>query len=409
MKQFLEVLGMLCLVWTILAVDIDTFRVTPCHAREVTSYSSNLESLALEKTFVRKRFSSFNTTGGNTDNVRINAGTVHVLAQTNSAGCIRHIWCTIGQADKDGKPEKYYLRKMIIRMYWDGADKPSVEVPIGDFFGMGHAKRTNFVSAPLQMSPDNGSGFNCWFPMPFADGFRIEVENQCDNNMKMYFYIDWEEYDSLDEDLLRFHASWNREITKGISDKGVGQMEFQDAGVNISGDDNYTILEATGKGHYVGCNVNIHNQRWSWYWDWPGEGDDMIFIDGEAWPPQIHGTGTEDYFNSAFCPTQQQHAPYHGVILTGGVNWRNFITYYRYHILDPIPFAKSIRVTIEHGHANRRYDDWSSTAYWYQKGIGDISRLPPVEARLPLNTKFTWKALVAYVVLWPVYKIIYAM
>lgn len=401
-------LGLVCMVWVFLLGDM-ALGHTQGFAQNSVLYSSNLESLPMVKKFKRKRFSSFDRTGGNKDNFRINKNETRLLAETKSAGCIKHIWCTIGAADKDGEPEKNYLRKMIIRMFWDGAKKPSVEVPIGDFFGMGHGKRKNFVSAPLQMGPDNGAGFNCWFPMPFAKGARIEVENQCNADMKIFFYIDWEEYDHPTQNVLRFHASWNREITKGISDKGIGQMEFQDEGINKTGESNYVILKTEGEGHYVGCNVNIHNQRWSWYWDWPGEGDDMIFVDGERWPPEIHGTGTEDYFNSAFCPTQEYNAPYHGVILTGGINWRNYITYYRYHILDPIPFKKSIKVTIEHGHANRRYDDWSSTAYWYQKNIGTIKRVPPVEERIPLKTKFTWKAIVAYLVLWPIYKIFYAM
>ena len=373
------------------------------------SKSCSLDLLPVAKDFKRMRFSSFDTSGGNSDNVRIGHAETKVIASTTSPGCIKHIWCTFMADGIDEKLEKYYLRKIVIRMFWDNAPIPSVEVPLGDFFGMGHGMRRNFVSAPLQMSPENGSALNCWFPMPFSTGARIEIENQCQKAIKVYYYIDWEKYDTLDDDLLRFHASWNREITKGISEKGIGQMEFQDSGVNKTGEGNYVILAAEGEGHYVGCNVNIHNQRLSWYWDWPGEGDDMIFVDGEKWPPQIHGTGTEDYFNGAFCPTQPYNAPYHGIILGGGVNWASKITYYRYHILDPITFKKSIQVTIEHGHANRRSDDWSSTAYWYQKGIGKIKRLPRVEARLPLEDRWTFNRVIANIVLWPIYKLFYSM
>ena len=130
--------------------------------------------------------------------------------------------------------------------------------------------------------------------------------------------------------------------------------------------------------------MNIHNLRDTSKWDWPGEGDDMIFIDGESWPPQLHGTGTEDYVNMAWCPTQEYHAPYHGIILPGKDNWKDKITYYRYHIQDPVMFEKSIRVTIEHGHNNHRSDDWSSTAYWYQtEPHKEFPKLPEVEKRLP--------------------------
>jgi hypothetical protein len=373
------------------------------------SFTNSLDSLPAAKKFRRKRFSSYDRTGGNSDSIKIKKGATAVIAETKSAGCIRHIWCTIGADGYNGSPKEHYLRRMVIRMFWDGSGRPSVEAPIGDFFGMGHGRRTNYSSAPLEMSTENGAGFNCWFPMPFEKGCRIEVENQCVEGMTLYYYVDWEQYDGLAPDIYRFHASWHRELTKGISDRDLGAEEFQKTGKNTTGDKNYVILDARGEGHYVGCNINIHNQRWSWYWDWPGEGDDMIFVDGEKWPPEIHGTGTEDYINSAYCPDQKFFGQYHGVILTGGVNWRNHITYYRYHVLDPVPFRKSIRVTIEHGHNNNRSDDWSSTAYWYQKGIGDIRRLPPPEQRLPLETRITWRALVAYVILWPVYSFFYAM
>ncbi len=368
-----------------------------------------LESLALARDFVRKRFSSYDTSGGNDDSWKIPSGETRVIARTNSPGCIRHIWCTIGPAGRDGRPEEYFPRKIVIRMFWDGAAEPSVEAPIGDFFGMGHGICKNFTSAPLQMSPENGTGFNCWFPMPFAHGARIEVTNECEEGIKLYFYVDWEEYGRVGQDALRFHASWNREITAGISDDGMGPMEFQDGGKHASGEGNYVILEAKGEGHYVGCNVNIHNQRLSWYWDWPGEGDDMIFVDDEPWPPRIHGTGTEDYFSGAFCPTQEYNAPWHGIILPGGVNWASKITYYRYHVLDPVTFTKSIRVTVEHGHANRRSDDWSSTAYWYQKGTGTIARVPPVQDRIPREDRWTFFRVIANLILWPVYKIFFSM
>jgi hypothetical protein len=112
----------------------------------------------------------------------------------------------------------------------------------------------------------------------------------------------------------------------------------------------------------------------------------MIFIDGEKWPPSLHGTGTEDYVNMAWCPQQEYSAPYHGIILGGEDNWKGKITYYRYHIQDPIMFEKSIRVTIEHGHDNHRSDDWSTTAYWYQnEPHSAFDKLPDVLNRLPVN------------------------
>ena len=116
----------------------------------------------------------------------------------------------------------------------------------------------------------------------------------------------------------------------------------------------------------------------------------MVFIDGEPWPPSVHGTGTEDYVNLAWCPTQPYCAPYHGVVLTGKENWKGKLSFYRFHVRDPIMFEKSLRVTIEHGHNNQRSDDWSSTAYWYQTEPHLPFRpFPPVEERLPLRDDAT--------------------
>lgn len=352
---------------------------------------ASLSTIAYERTGKRKRISSYDRTGGNDDRLYIKPGETRNLADIKGVGCITHIWVTLAMEQEPA--EKDYLRKIVLRMYWDGEENPSVEVPIGDFFGMGHAKCKNFVSLPLQMSPEDGKGFNCWFPMPFDRGAKIEVLSECDNTVLFYYYIDYEAYESLPEGMLRFHATWHRECpTKGISDQNIPNSEYQLGGYNTTGDDNFVLLEAEGKGHYVGCNINIHNLRDSSKWDWPGEGDDMIFIDGEKWPPSLHGTGTEDYFNTAWCPQQEYSAPYHGIILGGQDNWKGKITYYRYHIQDPIMFEKSIRVTIEHGHNNNRSDDWSATAYWYQtEPHKPFEKLPDVSERLPLaDEKHPW-------------------
>ncbi len=271
-------------------------------------------------------------------------------------------------------------------MYWDGEDKPSVEVPIGDFFGMGHAKTKNFSSAPLSMSPENGRSFNSFFAMPFSNGARIEVHNGYEKTIKFYFYIDYESYESLSDKYLRFHAQWRREKPcRGIDESNLTNEFFQHGGTNTTGIDNYVILEAEGQGHYVGCHLDIHNLRLTREWNWYGEGDDMIFIDGDIWPPTLHGTGTEDYFNTAWCPTQEKCYPYHGIILAGNKYWSGKVTLYRYHIEDPIIFNKSIRVTIEHGHNNHRSDDYSSTAYWYQtEPHKEFPKLPGSKERMPL-------------------------
>lgn len=359
---------------------------------------ASMSTLAFMRDSKRKRISSYDRTGGNDDRVHICPGENRLIADIHASGCINHIWCTLADtnAGEAWVGEENAFRKIVIRMYWDGEENPSVEVPIGDFFGMGHAMCKNYVSAPLQMSPEDGKGFNCWFPMPFASNAKIEIFNECDNGILLYFYIDYEEYRSFPEGLLRFHATWNRECpTQGYDQGNMGNMEWLFGGeggtpdkihLNTTGDENYVLLEAEGRGHYVGCNVNIHNLRDSSKFDWPGCGDDMIFIDGEKWPPNLHGTGTEDYFNTAWCPYQEYDAPYHGILLGGKDNWKGKISYYRYHIQDPVMFEKSIRVTIEHGHNNNRTDDWSSTAYWYQtEPHKKLKVLPQVKDRLPIK------------------------
>ncbi|RIK42288.1 MAG: hypothetical protein DCC58_11210 [Chloroflexi bacterium] len=329
------------------------------------------------------RASSWDRTGGNRDYLVIPPGAKATLAEIDGPGKITHIWMTLRSDDA------LHLRKLVLRAWWDGEEHPSIETPIGDFFGMGHARTTNWWSQPLQMAPEEGKAFSCFFPMPFTASARWEVTNDCDADAIVYYYIDYERYQSADAvaGLGQFHAQWRRQAPcDGISDAGMDNEEYSFGGVNPDGAGNYVLLEAEGTGHYVGCHLDVENLRYvpEDVFNWYGEGDDMIFIDGEVWPPSLHGTGTEDYFGTAWCPKTPFHGPYHGVILPGGPNWSGQITLYRYHIEDPVRFSTSIRVTIEHGHANRRSDDYSSTAYWYQTEPHlPFPAFPDVAARLP--------------------------
>lgn len=395
---------------------------------------SPLGELPRIRNVTTRRVSSWDRTGGNMDFLVVQPGQQVSLADIAGAGCVNHIWCTHSCDQPD------FLRRVVLRARWDGEDGYSIDVPLGDFFGMGHAKTVNFASAPLQMSPSDGRAFNCWFPMPFGSRAEFFLLNEADVPMNFYYYIDFELHDSIPDDMGRFHAQWRRENpTEGIGaadltavkeesrplfaafgealvEAGLlDNLAYSFGGTNAGGQGNYVILEAEGAGHYVGCNINYHNlrtgpeQEWPEGWPWPlrrddelrstpearveylrkfnwyGEGDDMIFIDGEQWPPSLHGTGTEDYFNTAYCPADKYDAPYHGMTLPGGPNWSGKSSYYRFHIEDAIHFRKSIKVTIEHGHANHRADDISSTAYWYQlEPHKPFPPLPPVVERLPL-------------------------
>lgn len=350
------------------------------------NYISNLSNIFMEKKSLRKRLSSYDVTGGNDDRVYIKAGESKVIADIKEAGIINHIWMT--HMNDGFKEEKESLRKVVVEIYWDDQAYPSVQVPLGDFFGMGHAMTKNFVSAPLQMSPEDGRGLNSWWPMPFRKNAKIKIINDCDSTLILYYYIDYETYKEIPVDFLYFHAIWNRECPTEGKDRNEFKThhEWSFEGENKTGNENFMVLETEGKGHYCGCHIDIHNFSESTEWDWPGEGDDMIFIDGESWPPNIHGTGTEDYVNMAWCPRQEHHAPFHGLLMGGDENWKGKITYYRYHIQDPIPFKKSIKVTFEHGHNNHRSDDISTTAYWYQTLANKpFKPILKVEKRLPLK------------------------
>ena len=347
--------------------------------------SSSLGDLPRLRDARRRRASSYDTSGGNADFWLLQPGETRTLASIDGAGSVRHIWMTFASR------EDAYPRRSVLRMYWDGASTPCVEVPTGDFFGIGHGILKNFASLPLTMSPQDGRGFNCYFPMPFATGARIELTNEGERRLVTYFYVDYEEYPQPLEDAACFHAQWRRQNPTDGWGKDVRFADDADyrtevwATPNLAGEGNYVILEAAGRGHYVGCNLNIDCFRREKN-DWYGEGDDMIYIDGDT-TPTLHGTGTEDYFNTAFSPRQEFSAPYHGLPLTSGTEewpWRGKHSMYRFHIEDPVHFHESIRVTIEHGHANNLSNDYSSTAYWYQtEPHAPFPPLPPVGERLP--------------------------
>jgi hypothetical protein len=170
--------------------------------------NSSLASLPQLRNYVSHRISSYDPTGGNNDSWQIKPGERRILATINGSGCIKHIWMTLGL------PKEDYLRRIVLRFFWDSYKEPSIECPIGDFFGLGHGIRKNFVSLPLQMSPQEEAGFNSWWPMPFKTKALVEVENQGEEAYRHYFYIDYERYKSIDavKNLAYFHVQWRREI-----------------------------------------------------------------------------------------------------------------------------------------------------------------------------------------------------
>ncbi|MBW3624284.1 MAG: DUF2961 domain-containing protein [Armatimonadetes bacterium] len=318
-----------------------------------------LDSLTQLRTIRTKRISSYDRSGGNADFTRIPAGERVDIAKMDGAGVVKHIWVTISCSDP------MVRRNTLLRMYWDGEAHPSVESPIGDFFGQGWGEKYNFASLPLAAAPVGGNALNCYFPMPFGDGARIEIENQCDVPIdSFYYYVDYEEHDSIGGDIGRFHAWWNRELTDpGAEDTENEWGVLGPEAKNPSDANNYLFLEAEGQGQFVGVNYFVDCPSPIWY----GEGDDMFLIDGEPWPGSLHGTGTEDYFCSSWCPKEPYSHPFFGYPrVNNREGWLGRTHSYRFHVPDPIYFQKSIRASIEHGHANELAVDLSSVAYWYQ-------------------------------------------
>lgn len=319
-----------------------------------------------------KRISSYDRTGGNKDFIVIKSGETSAIAAVSGPGIIKHIWITISTKDR------FIRRNAIIRMYWDGEQNPSVESPIGDFFGQGWGENYNFISLPLAAAPSGGRALNCYFPMPFGNGARITIENQSDNDIdSFYYYVDYEAHEKLPENTGRFHAWWNRELT-GV-EPAEGETEWSviaPQGKNETNAHNYLFADIEGKGHFVGVNYYVDSPGPMWY----GEGDDMWMIDGESWPGSLHGTGTEDFFNSSWCPNEIYLHPYFGYArIPNKLGWMGRTHCYRFFLEDPICFEKSLNSSIEHGHDNALTLDMCSVAYWYQ--TEPHKAFPPMRSR----------------------------
>ena len=348
----------------------------PVHAQGAGT--PTLELARLQKGVKTRRVSSYDKSGGNNDRLEgIAPGQHRTLFDVKGAGVIDHIWITIAPP-----PPALSRHDLILRMYWDGEANPSVEAPVGDFFGQGWDESYPFSVLPLAAGPREGRAMVSYFPMPFASGARIEIENDSAQKVEaFYYYVDYQEMASLPADLGRFHAFYNHALTEASPE---GENEWSvlgPQGKNTTGDRNYLIADIEGKGHYVGVNYYVDCPSPMWY----GEGDDMFFIDGERWPSSLHGTGTEDYFNTSWSPNVLFQHPYFGYArVNGGSGWLGRTHVYRFHLADPIYFDRSLRFSIEHGHDNNLTLDLSSVAYWYQSEPHKaFPAFPSREARKP--------------------------
>jgi D-arabinan exo alpha-(1,3)/(1,5)-arabinofuranosidase (non-reducing end) len=324
-----------------------------------------LFALARLRDYKSRRSSSWDRTGGNNDSVAVDPGQAATLLEVAGPGLITHLWFTINS------PDPMHLKNLVLRAWWDGESSPSVEVPIGDFFGLGLGEYFVYQSALLAVAPIKA--LNAYFQMPFASAARLTLTNEGSvRTRSLYFAVDYLSLPALPPGLGRFHAQYRQ---------AAPCQAVVSSGKNLGGQDNYVFLEAVGKGHLVGVAQAVLQNEDGWF----GEGDDMIFIDGSRMPV-INGTGTEDFYNGAWdfgreaFANQHQGAPY--VVDPERIGGRYCL--YRWFVEGPIAFEKSIRVTIEHGTANNRSDNFYSTAYWYQtEPHAPFPALPASAERVP--------------------------
>ncbi len=338
-----------------------------------------IENLPQLPDYQSQRSSSFDRTGGNHDYTSLKAGEAIEIFNEEGPGEIRHIWTTIPPWS-----EVYHLKKIVLRMYWDNEKTPSVATPIGDFFGLGLGTYTTYQSALLAVNPDQA--LNSYFPMPFRKHGRITVTNEGSKDVTDYYWnIDWVKLSALPPSTAYFHAEYRQcAPCQGWYKGNFYGNDFSEARkdprwLNKSGEGNYVILEAQGDGEFVGLTFSVFQNQWGGW----NEGDEMIWIDGEK-EPRIHGTGGEDYFNAAWGFSKLYSTPLLGLTELHGWEPGSRFSLYRWHLEGPVRFRKSIKVTIEDGHANLRSDNLYSVAYWYQiEPHAPLPDLPRIEDRIP--------------------------
>lgn len=337
--------------------------------------ASWMPDITQQQTYTMHRSSSSDPTGANADYRAVGPGETLTILDADGPGMVSHMWFTLND------PEPYHLKKIVLRIYWDGEDSPSVETPIGDFFGLGNGTYYPWQSAVLSVGADRS--MNSWFPMPYAKHARITLTNEGKQALgNLYWNIDYRsDAHPLPPGTIYFHAEYrqaypNHGWAKDWHSNGDQEINSK---TNLDGKDNYEWLEAKGHGQFVGVTMSVlQNQD-----DWWGEGDDMFFIDGAA-KPAIAGTGSEDYFLGAWGFGSPASFALHGSPVVGDPVAGSRSSVYRFHLDSPIPFTESIRAGIEHGHANARSDSYSSVAYWYQSEPHEpFPTLPKVSDRIP--------------------------
>jgi hypothetical protein len=333
-----------------------------------TNATDILDSVTRQQPGVTRRFSSgLFDPESNADAYHLAPGQRFTAAELDGPGEIRHIWFTVAGQDRR------WPRSLVLRIFWDEAEVPSVETPIGDFFAAGNGMRANVNTTPIEVT-SYGRALNSYWHMPFRKKARLELWNQSQGRMTVYCQVNWIQLPSLPADALYFHARYHQEFpVKPFSP--------------------YTIFEGQGEGQYVGTVLSSQNSFGVWF----GEADDRFYIDGEAIPSLV-GTGTEDYFTDAW-NLRLFTNPNAGVTICEPQSVDCRLTAYRWHLHAPVIFRKSLKVEIERRSFidyrdpqtgarklhdfKYRPDFFSSVAFWYQKDVAQpFCTLPPLAERL---------------------------
>ncbi|MBE3143130.1 MAG: DUF2961 domain-containing protein [Planctomycetes bacterium] len=262
-------------------------------------------------------------------------GQTYTLCDINGPGVIRHIWVTV-------RKNVETLQGIVIRGYWDGQEQPSIEAPLGAFFGIMHGKVGAHQSAVHSVNSD--AGMNIWLEMPFAKQAKITLTNESTKGTPLFYYIDYTLEDKLPAKFGRLHAIYRRENPTTL------KQDFE------------ILPKRTGSGRFLGCVIGIRPMTENWW----GEGEVKVYLDGDSNFPSICGTGAEDYIGQSW-GLQNTAYLYGGTCLLDN----KLNTIYRWHIKDPIYWKKDVRVTIQQiGWSQRglyeRQDDWSCSAFWYE-------------------------------------------
>ncbi len=329
------------------------------------------------QTYRSLKHSSHDPTGGNRDYWPIKAGGMQELFNAEGPGAITHIWFTISAQSPT------HLKELVLRGYWDGNSKPSVEAPVGDFFGLNLGDYVLYESQYLACSP--GKSLNCYLTMPFRKSARFTVTNEGSREVgAFYSNIDFLKTGTLPAEALYFHAQYRQAVPNTPVHDAEGR-----AINNPDGRQNYVFCESRGRGHLMGVTLGVVQNAEAWM----GEGDDMIFVDDEA-APAIIGTGSEDYFLGSwnFGGRDGAHAfshhQYGAPLIQSPERTGGRYCCYRFHGDNPVSFTRYLKHTIEHGHANDRGDNFYSCAYWYQdQPYTEFPALPPVAQRIPIVSR----------------------